>query len=69
MQPKPESADHQARGADRRGQRADEILGIQKVLDAGEQFEIGFNPEDGAVRVIMTGNATDRPELQAHVAR
>ncbi len=29
--------------------------------------EIGYNPEDGAVRIIMTGNATDRPELQEHV--
>ncbi len=28
---------------------------------------IGYNPEDGAIRVIMTGTATDRPELQRHV--
>ena len=28
--------------------------------------EIGWNPEDGAVRVIMTGTASDKPELQAH---
>jgi type I restriction enzyme R subunit len=27
----------------------------------------GWNPEDGAVRIIMTGNATDRPGLQDHV--
>ncbi len=26
----------------------------------------GWNPEDGAVRVIMTGNATDKPHLQPH---
>ena len=29
--------------------------------------EIGYNPEDGAIRIIMTGNATDRPGLQEHV--
>lgn len=29
--------------------------------------EIGYNPEDGAIRIIMTGNATDRPGLQQHV--
>jgi type I restriction enzyme R subunit len=29
--------------------------------------EVGWNPEDGAVRVIMTGNATDRAGLQDHV--
>jgi type I restriction enzyme, R subunit len=28
---------------------------------------IGYNPEDGAIRIIMTGNATDRPGLQEHV--
>ena len=27
----------------------------------------GYNPEDGAIRIIMTGNATDRPGLQEHV--
>jgi type I restriction enzyme R subunit len=27
----------------------------------------GYNPEDGAIRIIMTGNATDRVELQDHV--
>jgi type I restriction enzyme R subunit len=36
-----------------------------KIVQDGK--EIGYNPEDGAVRIIMTGNATDRPELQAHV--
>ena len=36
-----------------------------KIVQDGK--EIGYNPEDGAVRVIMTGTATDRPELQAHV--
>jgi len=28
---------------------------------------MGWNPEDGAVRIIMTGNATDRASLQEHV--
>jgi type I restriction enzyme R subunit len=32
-----------------------------------DEKEIGWNPEDGAVRVIMTGNATDRAGLQDHV--
>ena len=27
----------------------------------------GWNPEDGAIRIIMTGNATDKAELQTHV--
>ena len=29
--------------------------------------DIGYNPEDGAIRIIMTGNVTDRKELQDHV--
>ncbi|MEQ8207385.1 MAG: type I restriction endonuclease subunit R, partial [Woeseia sp.] len=29
--------------------------------------DIGYNPEDGTVRIVMTGNATDRKELQDHV--
>ena len=29
--------------------------------------DIGYNPEDGAIRVIMTGAASDRPGLQEHV--
>ena len=29
--------------------------------------DIGYNPEDGAIRIVMTGNATDRKELQDHV--
>ena len=36
-----------------------------KIVQDGK--EVGYDPEDGVVRVIMTGNATDRPELQAHV--
>jgi type I restriction enzyme R subunit len=27
----------------------------------------GWNPEDGAIRIIMTGTATDHADLQAHV--
>ncbi len=34
---------------------------------AGTKLANGWNPEDGAVRIVMTGNATDRPGLQAHV--
>lgn len=26
-----------------------------------------WNPEDGAIRIVMTGSASDRPELQQHV--
>ena len=29
--------------------------------------DIGYNPEDGAVRIIMTGSVADRPELRDHV--
>lgn len=29
--------------------------------------DIGYNPEDGAIRIIMTGDATDRKALQDHV--
>jgi type I restriction enzyme, R subunit len=29
--------------------------------------DIGYNPEDGAVRIVMTGAAPDRKELQDHV--
>jgi type I restriction enzyme, R subunit len=28
---------------------------------------IGFNPEDGVIRIVMTGNATDHKALQDHV--
>jgi type I restriction enzyme R subunit len=28
---------------------------------------IGYNPEDGAIRIIMTGTASDKPHLQEHV--
>lgn len=29
--------------------------------------DIGYNPEDGAIRIIMTGTASDKPHLQPHV--
>jgi len=29
--------------------------------------EIGYNPEDGAIRIVMTGTATDKARLQQHV--
>jgi len=29
--------------------------------------DIGYDPEDGAIRIVMTGNAADRKELQDHV--
>jgi len=32
-----------------------------------EGREVGYNHEDGAIRVIMTGTATDKADLQQHV--
>ena len=29
--------------------------------------DIGYNPEDGAIRIIMTGSASDKPAIQPHV--
>jgi type I restriction enzyme, R subunit len=29
--------------------------------------DIGYNSEDGAIRIVMTGSATDRKELQDHI--
>ena len=29
--------------------------------------DIGWNHEDGAIRIVMTGTASDRPGLQDHV--
>ena len=48
MQPEPHSAGHQARGADRRGQSSHKVLGIKKVLDAGEQLDIAAEAARGA---------------------
>ena len=41
-----------------------EWAGTKLVKDGKE---IGWNPEDGAIRIIMTGTASDRQSLQAHV--
>ena len=32
-----------------------------------EGKEVGYNHEDGAIRIIMTGSATDKADLQQHV--
>ena len=40
-------------------------VGTMLTNDDGE--EVAYNPEDGAVRVIMTGSASDRKSLQQHV--
>jgi len=32
-----------------------------------EGKEVGYNQEDGAIRIIMTGNATDAADIQQHV--
>jgi type I restriction enzyme R subunit len=48
----------------------DEILKLRPEW-AGSRLPVekggGWNPEDGAIRIIMTGTATDRTSLQAHV--
>ena len=49
----------------------DEIIALRPDW-AGTQLTqdgqtVGYNPEDGAVRIVMTGTATDKPELRAHV--
>ncbi|MCC5848039.1 MAG: type I restriction endonuclease subunit R [Verrucomicrobia bacterium] len=38
--------------------------GTRRVKDGNE---IGYNPEDGSIRVIMTGMAADRKALQDHI--
>jgi len=49
----------------------DEIIAIRpewagtKLMQDGKV--VGYNPEDGAIRIVMTGNATDRAGLQEHV--
>jgi type I restriction enzyme R subunit len=49
----------------------DEIIALRpawagsKIVKEGKV--VGYDPEDGAIRIIMTGNATDRPGLQEHV--
>ena len=39
--------------------------GTKITNDEGK--EAGYNHEDGAIRIIMTGNATDAPDIQQHV--
>lgn len=36
-------------------------------IENGEGKEVGYNHEDGAIRIIMTGNATDAADIQQHV--
>ena len=49
----------------------DEIIKLRpdwagsKIVKDGKV--VGYNPEDGAIRIIMTGTASDDPELQEHV--
>ncbi len=49
----------------------DEIIKLRpdwagtKIVKDGK--EVGYNPEDGAIRIIMTGNAMDDARLQEHV--
>jgi len=49
----------------------DEIIRLRPQW-AGTQLrkegkDVGYNPEDGAIRIIMTGAASDRSKLQPHV--
>jgi len=41
-----------------------EWTGTRRVKNG---HDIGFNPDDGTIRIVMTGNATDMKELQDHV--
>lgn len=49
----------------------DEIIALRpdwagtKLQKNGQ--DIGYNPEDGAIRIIMTGSASDRAPIQQHV--
>jgi type I restriction enzyme, R subunit len=49
----------------------DEIIALRpdwagtKLQKNGQ--DIGYNPEDGAIRIIMTGSASDRTPIQQHV--
>ncbi len=36
-------------------------------ITSDEGKEVGYNHEDGAIRIIMTGSATDKADLQQHV--
>jgi len=41
--------------------------GTRLTKDGKDVRNGGYNPEDGAIRIVMTGNATDRAAIQAHV--
>nr|WP_196784638.1 type I restriction enzyme endonuclease domain-containing protein [Crateriforma conspicua] len=50
----------------------DEIIALRPdwagtKIKNDEGQEVGYNHEDGAIRIIMTGSATDKPDLQQHV--
>ncbi|MCP3956476.1 MAG: type I restriction endonuclease subunit R [bacterium] len=49
----------------------DEIIALRSEWEGSRREKDGvingYNHEDGTVRIIMTGNATDRKELQDHV--
>lgn len=36
-------------------------------IQNGDGKEVGFNHEDGAIRIVMTGSATDKSDIQQHV--
>ena len=49
----------------------DEIIALRPDW-AGTKLEkdskpIGYNSEDGSIRIVMTGNASDRPGIQEHI--
>ena len=42
-----------------------EWAGTKIQNDEGK--DVGYDPEDGAIRIVMTGSATDKADLQQHV--
>ena len=42
-----------------------EWMGSKVIDNTGK--ELGYNPEDGAIRIVMTGSASDKEQLQQHV--
>ncbi|HAW31782.1 MAG TPA: DEAD/DEAH box helicase, partial [Planctomycetaceae bacterium] len=46
-------------------ERRPEWAGTKITNDEGK--EVGYNHEDGAIRIIMTGSATDEADIQQHV--
>ena len=49
----------------------DELIALRpewagtKLTNDGQ--DIGYNPDDGAIRIVMTGTATDKPDIREHV--